>query len=83
MDPKDLKPGEGAVLKVGGKSVAAYRDEKGNLHTFSTVCPHEACDVEWNTEEKSWDCPCHGSRFTADGHVLNGPAIEPLEHADI
>ena len=55
-----------------------YRDEKGELHTYSAVCPHLQCIVRWNALEKSFDCPCHGSRFAADGHAINGPAIDGL-----
>lgn len=83
MKPQDLKPGEGAILEVNGKPIAAYRDDDGTLHTFSTVCTHEQCDIEWNGPEKVWDCPCHGSRFTTDGHVANGPAEEPLTKVTI
>jgi glycine/D-amino acid oxidase-like deaminating enzyme/nitrite reductase/ring-hydroxylating ferredoxin subunit len=78
-----IKPGEGAILQVGGSKVAAYRDEQGVLHQKSAYCTHLGCVVQWNDEEKSWDCPCHGSRFSATGdEVLNGPAItglKPLE----
>lgn len=75
----ELKPGEGAVIEVNGQPVAGFRDSSGTLHTFSALCTHEECTVEWNGEDHSWDCPCHGSRFTGDGHVINGPAIEPLK----
>jgi glycine/D-amino acid oxidase-like deaminating enzyme/nitrite reductase/ring-hydroxylating ferredoxin subunit len=75
----EIKPGEGAVLRDGVKKVAAFRDETGALHKFSAVCPHLKCVVRWDGAEKTWDCPCHGSRFDALGHVLNGPAISDLE----
>ncbi|MEY2479910.1 MAG: hypothetical protein QOI04_837 [Verrucomicrobiota bacterium] len=74
-----MKPGEGAILRDNLKKIAAYRDEKGALHTFSAVCPHLKCVVRWDGFEKTWDCPCHGSRFDALGRVLNGPAISDLE----
>ena len=74
-----IKNGEGAVLRDGAKKIAAYRDEKGTLHEFSAVCPHLKCIVRWDSCEKTWDCPCHGSRFDALGRVLNGPAIADLE----
>lgn len=77
-----LGNGEGAVLREGVSKVAAYRDDKGALHKFSAVCPHLKCIVRWNSCEKSWDCPCHGSRFDALGHVVNGPAISDLEPAE-
>jgi glycine/D-amino acid oxidase-like deaminating enzyme/nitrite reductase/ring-hydroxylating ferredoxin subunit len=70
--------GEGKIIKVEGRKIAAYRDDAGTLHCVSPVCTHMGCDVAWNGAEKSWDCPCHGSRFTPDGGVVNGPAHEPL-----
>ncbi|MGI8905016.1 MAG: FAD-dependent oxidoreductase [Candidatus Sumerlaeaceae bacterium] len=74
-----IHPGEGAIMRRGAKKVAVYRDPMGGLHEMSAVCTHLGCIVQWNSTEKSWDCPCHGSRFGADGHVLNGPAIKGLE----
>ncbi|MFP5376817.1 MAG: FAD-dependent oxidoreductase, partial [Acidimicrobiia bacterium] len=78
----DLAPGEGAVVRVDGRAVAAYRDEAGAVHGVSPVCTHMACHVAFNTAEKSWDCPCHGSRFDTRGCVLSGPAVEDLEPRD-
>jgi glycine/D-amino acid oxidase-like deaminating enzyme/nitrite reductase/ring-hydroxylating ferredoxin subunit len=78
----DIKPGEGAVIRRGLTKVAAYRDEAGALHERSAVCTHLGCVVRWNSGEKTWDCPCHGSRFDCqDGHVVNGPAIKGLAEA--
>ena len=77
-----IKNGEGATLRDGAKKIAAYRDEKGTLHRFSPVCPHLGCVVRWDNFEKTWDCPCHGSRFDALGRVLNGPAITDLQPLD-
>ena len=74
----ELASGEAKILSIDGKKVAAYRDEAGALHCVSPVCTHMKCDVAWNDAERTWDCPCHGSRFTPDGEVLNGPAREPL-----
>ncbi len=74
-----LRPGEGAIALVDGKKVAAYRDDDGALHAVSPVCTHQYCLVSFNTAERTWDCPCHGSRFTVDGKVLEGPAVEDLE----
>jgi glycine/D-amino acid oxidase-like deaminating enzyme/nitrite reductase/ring-hydroxylating ferredoxin subunit len=74
-----IQSGEGAILREGAKKIAAYRDEEGILHKFSAVCPHLKCIVRWDGFEKTWDCPCHGSRFDALGRVLNGPAISDLE----
>jgi glycine/D-amino acid oxidase-like deaminating enzyme/nitrite reductase/ring-hydroxylating ferredoxin subunit len=74
-----IQSGEGAILREGAKKIAAYRDEEGILHKFSAVCPHLKCIVRWDGFEKTWDCPCHGSRFDALGRLLNGPAISDLE----
>jgi glycine/D-amino acid oxidase-like deaminating enzyme/nitrite reductase/ring-hydroxylating ferredoxin subunit len=68
----------GAVLRRGLTKVAVYRDERGELHECSAVCPHLGCIVGWNSTEKTWDCPCHGSRFDRLGQVINGPANSAL-----
>ena len=75
----DLKIGEGKILRLDGKKVAAYRDEDGKVILSSPVCTHMKCIVRWNAADKTWDCPCHGSRFKADGKVFSGPAEEALE----
>jgi Rieske Fe-S protein len=74
----DLAPGAGAVIRHGATKVAAYRDQAGELHECSAVCPHLGGIVRWNHSEETWDCPCHGSRFDRFGKVLNGPAISDL-----
>jgi glycine/D-amino acid oxidase-like deaminating enzyme/nitrite reductase/ring-hydroxylating ferredoxin subunit len=74
----DLRPGEGGIFKGEDGKVAVYRDERGELHGCSPVCTHLACDVAWNKAEKTWDCPCHGSRFSPEGRVVNGPATSDL-----
>jgi nitrite reductase/ring-hydroxylating ferredoxin subunit len=74
----DLRFGEGKVLKLKEGKAAVYRDESGKLHVHSPVCTHLGCVVQWNAADKTWDCPCHGSRFLPDGEVLSGPAEEPL-----
>ncbi len=79
----ELKPGQGAVLRVNGKQVAAYRDDQGRLKALSPVCTHLRCIVAWNPAERTWDCPCHGSRFNHDGQVVQGPAIHPLAPEEI
>ncbi|HZS16908.1 MAG TPA: FAD-dependent oxidoreductase [Candidatus Udaeobacter sp.] len=79
----DIPSGQGALLRHGIKKIAAYRDEAGELHALSAVCPHLGCVVRWNACEKTWDCPCHGSRFDALGVVVNGPAISDLERAEV
>jgi Rieske Fe-S protein len=75
----EIAPGQAKVITVGGARVAAYRDEAGSLHAVSAVCTHMGCVIDWNATEKTWDCPCHGSRFDCAGHVLHGPAQRNLE----
>jgi glycine/D-amino acid oxidase-like deaminating enzyme/nitrite reductase/ring-hydroxylating ferredoxin subunit len=76
--PADVRPRQGAVVRSGLKKLAVSRDEFGQLHVLSAVCPHLGCIVHWNDAEKTWDCPCHGSRFDTEGRVLNGPALGGL-----
>jgi Rieske Fe-S protein len=78
IDPDELQPGEGRVVSAGRKQIAVSRDAQGQLHALSARCTHMGCIVNWNAAEKSWDCPCHGSRFAADGNVLQAPATRPL-----
>jgi len=73
-----LARGQGDVFRVQKERLAVYRGEDGQLSACSAICPHLGCLVHWNPSEKSWDCPCHGSRFAPDGKVLNGPASSPL-----
>ena len=73
-----VKPGEGAILRRGLAKHAIYRAEDGSITERSAVCTHVGCIVHWNSFEKCWDCPCHGSQFQPDGTVINGPAIKPL-----
>jgi len=79
----EIKPGNGAIVRYGLKKVAAYRDEKGDLHARSAACTHLGCHLHWNSFETCWDCPCHGSQFDVDGAVLNGPATHPLEEVSV
>jgi glycine/D-amino acid oxidase-like deaminating enzyme/nitrite reductase/ring-hydroxylating ferredoxin subunit len=74
----EIAPGEGKTVRVNGERLAVYRDEGGNLTAVSPVCTHLGCHVKFNPAEKTWDCPCHGSRFASDGEVLNGPAVRGL-----
>jgi Rieske Fe-S protein len=78
-DANDLAPGEGDIAQLDGEKVAAFRAEDGTLHAVSSVCTHLGCQVNWNSGDRSWDCPCHGSRFSPDGEILHGPAVRPLE----
>jgi Rieske Fe-S protein len=80
--PAEIPPGEGAVIRNGLKKMACFKDTFGNLHVFSATCPHLGGVVRWNPSEKTWDCPCHGSRFHRYGEVINGPAphgLRPLQ----
>jgi Rieske Fe-S protein len=74
-----LSPDEGKVIRLQKETMALYKDESGSLHGVNPVCTHMKCSVAWNAVEKSWDCPCHGARFSVDGVVLNGPADTDLE----
>ena len=77
-----IPPGEGAVLRSGLSKLAVYKDESGTLIQNSATCPHLGCVVHWNTAAKTWDCPCHGSRFTARGKVMHGPSTSDLKPAE-
>ena len=72
------KPGEAALVEIDGRTAGVFRDEAGELHAVSAVCTHMGCMVGWNPVDRTWDCPCHGSRFGTDGAVRHGPAIAPL-----
>lgn len=75
----NLEPDQGALVRYNGKKVGAYRDPEGELHLVDTTCTHMGCETAWNEAERSWDCPCHGSRFAYTGDVIEGPATDPLE----
>ncbi|WP_025949219.1 FAD-dependent oxidoreductase [Geobacillus thermocatenulatus] len=81
--PQDLAHGEGAVVSVNGKRAGAYKDEAGGLHVVDTTCTHMGCELEWNSGDRTWDCPCHGSRFSIDGDVIEGPAKQPLARIEL
>lgn len=81
-DPAALEPGWGAVMRRGLAKIAVFHGSDGTVSERSAVCPHLGCIVAWNPVECTWDCPCHGSRFAADGRVLHGPAIADLAPAD-
>lgn len=74
----ELGPQQGGIVSIKGRKVALYRDETQGLHAFSAICPHMGCVLQWNGDEHSFDCPCHGSRFTCQGVVVNGPAKADL-----
>ncbi|MFE6223149.1 FAD-dependent oxidoreductase [Streptomyces sp. NPDC057854] len=78
----ELRPGGATVVRHGGKPCAVHRDDEGALHAVSAVCTHLGCLVAFNPAERTWECPCHGSRFDPDGRILQGPALHPLERID-
>jgi nitrite reductase/ring-hydroxylating ferredoxin subunit len=78
-DVRGLDPDEATVCRQGSEVLGVYRDGDGALHAVDAVCPHMGCLVQWNDGERTWDCPCHGSRFDLDGSVLDGPATEALD----
>lgn len=79
---RSVKRGEGKILKIDGKRVAAYRNDRGKVTLLTPDCTHMGCVVHWNPADSTWDCPCHGSRFRPTGEVLAGPAEDPLEPPD-
>ena len=79
----EIAPGEAKVVKYEGDSIALYKDEKGGLHAVNPACTHVNCIVGWNSAEQTWDCPCHGSRFSIDGEVLTAPARKDLEKINL
>lgn len=82
IDLQDIKPGEAKVIQVDGEKAAVYRNIDGEVSINSAICTHMGCVVHWNNAEKSWDCPCHGSRFDTAGEVIEGPALAALKSLD-
>ena len=78
----ELQRGEGKVIEYKGKRAGAFLDQQGKLHVVDTTCTHMGCELQWNAAETSWDCPCHGSRFSYTGDVIEGPAVRPLHFHD-
>ncbi|MBW7454279.1 FAD-dependent oxidoreductase [Paenibacillus sepulcri] len=76
---EELPQGEGGVVSFNGKRAGAYKDPDGILHLVDTTCTHMGCELDWNNGDQSWDCPCHGSRFSYDGEVIEGPATKALK----
>lgn len=76
----DLQNGKAKVVRIEGNRIGAYKDENGKLHLVDTTCTHMGCELQWNDAEKSWDCPCHGSRYTYTGDVIEGPTKKPLSY---
>ncbi|MEK3886792.1 FAD-dependent oxidoreductase [Bacillus sp. FSL K6-3431] len=79
---KDIKEGEGSVVTIKGGRAGAYKTEAGELFVVDTTCTHMGCEVNWNSGDRTWDCPCHGSRFSVEGEVVEGPAETPLKRID-
>jgi len=78
-NPSDLEKDEGSVVTINGKRAGAYRDHQGDIHLVDTTCTHLGCELEWNDAERTWDCPCHGSRYSIHGEVIEGPTEKPLD----
>ncbi|MFL6557256.1 MAG: (2Fe-2S)-binding protein, partial [Bacillus sp. (in: firmicutes)] len=78
-DADDLTDGEGSVVMYNGQRAGAYKDENGKLYIVDTTCTHLGCECEWNHAEKTWDCPCHGSRYAYSGDVIEGPTKKALK----
>ncbi|MBS4194374.1 FAD-dependent oxidoreductase [Bacillus sp. FJAT-49870] len=79
---KDIKEGEGAVVSIKGGRAGAYKTKDGELFVVDTTCTHMGCEINWNSADQTWDCPCHGSRFSVEGEVIEGPAERPLKRID-
>ncbi|KAB3529241.1 FAD-dependent oxidoreductase [Alkaliphilus serpentinus] len=82
-EPKNLRKDEGGVVTVNGRKAGGYRDSEGHLHVVDSTCTHLGCEVKWNSGDRTWDCPCHGSRFSFDGEVVEGPAMKALEKIEV
>jgi nucleotide-binding universal stress UspA family protein len=80
---EEIGKDDGGIVTSGDHRVAVYRDRKGTVHTLSARCTHMGCTVKWNPTDKTWDCPCHGSRFAPTGEVVSGPATDPLPTTDL
>ena len=79
VDIENILNDEGGIIKLDGKRVAAYKDNSGELFLSDSTCTHLGCELEYNNAERSFDCPCHGSRFNYDGKVIEGPAHKDLK----
>ncbi len=81
-NPNELQNDEGAAIMFNGERAGAYRDQHGKLHIVDTTCTHLGCECEWNHGDRTWDCPCHGSRYSYDGEVIEGPTNKPLRRIE-
>jgi Rieske Fe-S protein len=75
--------GTGDVVSIDGHKAAAFRDENGSVRAVSPICTHRGCQVQFNNAERTWDCPCHGSRYDVEGKVIHGPAVRDLVPLDV
>lgn len=82
-DFMDQKADTGKVISQKNEKIAVYKDKTGKVRAISAVCTHLGCIVDWNDEEKTWDCPCHGSRFSKEGKVIHGPAVKDLPQKEL
>jgi len=79
----ELATGEGKIVEFEDEKIAIYKDEQGAVHALSPTCTHAGCEVKWNNAELTWDCPCHGARYSYDGQVMNGPATKGLSKVSL
>jgi Rieske Fe-S protein len=79
----EIAAGDGKLVKYEGETIAVYKDESGKIYALNPVCTHAKCVVDWNSAEKTWDCPCHGARYNLQGEVLTGPARKGLEKIEL
>ena len=79
----DLAPGEARVVEFENQKLAIYKSPEGVVHALNPICTHLKCEVKWNNAERTWDCPCHGTRYDYDGRVITGPADQDLEKIEI
>jgi Rieske Fe-S protein len=82
-DLQEMANNEARVVNYEGQTLALYKDENGKIHSVDPACTHIYCTVSWNTAEKVWECPCHGSRFSPSGEMLTAPARKDLEKIDL
>ena len=79
----ELASDEGKIVSFKDEKIAIYKDKNGGIHALSPICTHVGCEVKWNNAELTWDCPCHGARYSYDGRMLNGPATKNLTKANV
>lgn len=82
-DFMDLKTDEGVIVSQNNEKIAVYKDASGNVSAVSAICTHKGCELVWNGKDKTWDCPCHGSRFDTTGKVVKGPAETDLPRREL